>query len=201
MSVMTTEMLGDPSFWAVSRIAVAEPQWLELRSSKAEIISVTRPVNVMHVGPRGIRITLRAKKWSCIRSVTLILTTENGDRIQHQRDLSDINLGRKESYTFLIERSQFAPEVSWGRLTGVRLDVEFTGPTRLWLVRLEPEMSDDTFTIPLPDKWREINGVSFDVNIDDGFKHDYYRVKMPLKDIPAQKETITFHIKTPDGED
>jgi len=68
---------------------------------------------------------------------------------------------------------------------------------------VELDLSDgfdlnDLFRVRLrAKKWSSIVGVSFDVDVNDGsFQKDYYKVRMPLKEIlTAKKETVTFYIR------
>ncbi len=57
---------------------------------------------------------------------------------------------------------------------------------------------DDVFKIVIrAKKWSNIVGATFEVDVGDGtFTNDYYRCKMPLKDIlAAKKENITIYIR------
>lgn len=58
--------------------------------------------------------------------------------------------------------------------------------------------NDDVFKIIVAaKKWSRVAGVSFEVDVNNGdFTTDYYRCKMPLKDIiAARKESITIYIR------
>lgn len=57
---------------------------------------------------------------------------------------------------------------------------------------------DDLFRVRLrAKKWTNVSGVSLEMDCNDGsFKKDFYKVKMPLKEILAgRKETVTFYIR------
>lgn len=57
---------------------------------------------------------------------------------------------------------------------------------------------DDIFKVVLASKnWSKIKGCTFEVDVGDGtFENDYYRCKMPLKDIvAARKESVSFYIR------
>ena len=55
-------------------------------------------------------------------------------------------------------------------------------------------IDEDTITIPLPEAWRdkfksgEPIKIELDLDDDSGFKQDYYRVKMPLKEVKASDD-------------